>query len=1134
MPKKRTPLKRDATPTRIMTRPSKLRTPRPSANPPASNNPLPTVDEESDEPASSPIRATAKPKAKTPVKPKTPAKPKKPAAPKATAKKGTRKSKTPKAAAPAVVDLSGDDSAEERDGGSPEKGIVIPSADSSPLSSPVSVPSSPYASAKTPKTVKRRRQALDGKPYKDVDASDDEPAPSPTAKAVAGPNRKSVQFADRTYKPDEESSDEEDDPQPQAVSRKRKLPNYEDEASEADDEEQENTDPEEDSDYLYFLGDLARSTEAAAGFHESPVRAPVPQAGVSGDAQLQESLLLTIDSASSVISESVTDSTVVQPSRRFSISSVRGSNYHSPKRLRVNPPAAVDPPNIETADSSTDEDQANDPSDPIRAAKVLFSKAQQAPGPLDLGEISALFMVLQEQISAFCKRHFNFDLTPAQEEAWPLHLLVTKHKPLFEVTQWIADGSGCGWRNFFTKKENRRHLVHGIIGEFFQQHIFKHTAFGIREDMVEALEDIDREYLRYDAFVRNKKKAAYLEKSRLKDGYFPTPGSRPQQPQYPPTHQYQRDVDLAVRRLVSTILQVLEPLLPPPCFDPLVRRSRQTTSQRNQGALMRNGIWFDLFDLISKAATLHHCIRFAGASGLVVRIAPHVAKGTMFTVDDADRNICVNAAELNASASRPQGTGTDARLRVKMTCFGRVEAVMPRGLDLEQMETEQNAAKAAGHILTREDAERKLFPKLPYELQETEAGRNAVAHLNPVPGTEWNTALYQASVEDHVDQRFRRQTTPSLSTEAAASHPFVTIYPRVAPSNLYCEWVSVAQSPSDSASPDRGGQTLWEAVLEARSEHFASCLLEDAWNTVSDPRLLRQVLGWSIATGVGVFGTRALVRMLASPRSQEALTGVQSNAGHALSAFSAAGASATSYLSALLTSSTRTSTTLWATRIDPRERMWTPRFYTTRDTITSTVTGRPRKKPNTLSKAILDALLGTPDSFASSSSELATTVTTPMEVDDDSTMESSSNLGMHDTLTSTITEDTTIVTVPMELDDSDEPTVDSSPTPETHDPLSSTSVEDVTTMTPAPTPMPTPMDVDESTTHSTPASQTTLDANAAQEILKTTETLSGSAGKTPTTKPFTFHSTVKRGTEEFSKIQEMIRKRMKAEGRLVE
>ncbi|EXJ59743.1 hypothetical protein A1O7_03890 [Cladophialophora yegresii CBS 114405] len=1071
-----------------MTRPSKLRTPRASTNQPTSNNPLPTVEEAAETIDSSPTPAATNPKPKTPAKPKSPAKSKTAATPKATTKKGTGKPKTPTPPPPEAVEVSDDDNAEKPEGGSPERGIVVSSTDSSPLSSPKSVPSSPFGRITTPKPGKKRRTAFEDKTYKDDDVSNEEPAPSPTPKAVAGPKRKTVKFVDKTYTPGQESSDDESNPRPKDSSRKRKSPQYEDEASEVDDEEQEEDDY--DYDYLYFLDDLNRSTEAA-GLDEELVQEAAPQTSFP-----EESEVPTSGPASPTISGPNTIPSIETPieslSRSTSSSGSRGSNRPSPKRQRTTSPSAVSPSHKDTTELGVDGDKVNDSNDPIAVAKALFMTVQKAPRPLDLGEISALFMVLQEKISLFCKTHFDFELTPDQQEAWSMHLLDTKYKALYEVTQWIADGSGCGWRNFFTKKENRRHLVHGIVSEYFQQHIFKHTAFGIPEDMLEELEDIDREYLRYDAFVRNKKKAAYMENSRFVDEYFPTPGDHPPHPEYPPNHQYHDDVDLAARRLATTIMQVLEPLLPPPCFDPLqVRQWRMSASQRDLAALLRNDIWFDLVDLIRKAVALHHCIRFAGHSGLVVRIAPHVAKGTMFTVDDADRNICVNAEELNSSASRPQGP--DARLRVKMTCFGRVEAVMPRGLDLEQMEKEQAAAKAAGYVLTREEAERKLFPKLPYELQETDAGRNAVAHLDPVPGTEWNTALYRANLESHVDQRFSRETTPTMMPQAV-SHPFVTIYPRVAPSNLYCEWVSADKS---SQGWNQRAQTLWEAVQEARNEKFMFALREDVWNTITDPFLLQWLVYCGIAGSVGIYGTRQLVRMLEAPRSQEVLTDVQTSASHALSALSAVGISATSYLSRLLTSSTRASTTLWATRIHPSEWTYFAPLTVPRDTFTSTVIGTPRTRTTTVEveTSILDTVLETHDPLRSMATEDVTTLTTPMEVDE-----------------------STMMTTPIDVDESEVMT------------------------TPTDTPMDTPdatTGVGESTPQTSQSSGT--DADAADGLLSSlraagilTASESGTDSPKATLKEYVFRSTVDRDSEEFAWIQEMVRKRMKAEGKLVD
>jgi hypothetical protein len=134
----------------------------------------------------------------------------------------------------------------------------------------------------------------------------------------------------------------------------------------------------------------------------------------------------------------------------------------------------------------------------------------------------------------------------------------------------------------------------------------------------------------------------------------------------------------------------------------------------------------------------------------------------------------------------------------------------------------------------------------------------------------------------------------------------------------------------------------------------------------------------------------------------------------------------------------------------------------------------------------------------------------------------------------------------MEVDsDNEQPTVDSSSLPETtHDPLplATASIEDVTTMTttmtPEPTPIATPMDVDESTTtptptpHPTPETQMTPDSNPSQESLQATGTLTENAARTRTTKPYVWRSTVDPGSEEFARIQEMVRKRMRKEGKL--
>lgn len=489
------------------------------------------------------------------------------------------------------------------------------------------------------------------------------------------------------------------------------------------------------------------------------------------------------------------------------------------------------------------------PHDTIRDARRLLRDLESAPRAVDLGELSALFLVVQEKISHFCSRHFDFQLNFAQRAAWPMHHLATKYKNLMEAAQFVASAGPEGWRPVFTQHGYRRHLVHAVLGEWLTQGIFKATLFGVRrEDVRRELEDIDVRYLKYDAFVRNKKRALHIETLRLAGDYFPIPGDsdagRRSDPDFPTTDDYERDMDFAAREMATTLLEtVLEPLLPPPIFDPLVSRRSQTHAVREAADKLRNDIYFDLVGLIRKVICLHHCIRFSGREGLVVRVAPHVPKGTVLSPEDANRNIVVNGADL--SASKP-ADGAGAKLQVKMTCFGRVDAVMPHGLDLEAMEIEQQAAEAAGTPLTREDAERDLFPVLPYELQDTDAGRAAASNTAAPLGTEWTANILRAGFAAQVAGRsIPRGSVNKNETDVPAKSPFVTIYPHVAASNIFCEWIPSAPSTPRSPSFHRA-QSLKAAVRRACTANLFTCMAENVWSTLTSPSFLQ----WTLLAGM--------------------------------------------------------------------------------------------------------------------------------------------------------------------------------------------------------------------------------------------------------------------------------------------
>lgn len=482
----------------------------------------------------------------------------------------------------------------------------------------------------------------------------------------------------------------------------------------------------------------------------------------------------------------------------------------------------------EEEDAAMDEDNHWE----IDHADELFEELVQEPRALALDEVSALFVRMQEMCFRFSQQYFSFRLRPRQEQSWPLHLLSTRYRSLMLVTQFIADGSQHTWRNFFTKPEHRRHLVNGILGEWFNQRIFKHTAFGVPKTIVEEFEAIDHEFIHYDAFVRSKKRAQCLAEyfskaNRLKNG------------------KHAQHLAQASTKLANELMTVIHPLLPMPLYNPIRGEKTPRFRDKNAADSIQHAIFMGLVDLIKKMAALHLSIRLTGANGTIVRIASHVAKGSRFEGSEADHNICLNAQWCNTN--RPVSLTPNDSLQVKMTCWGRVEAVVPQGpdqLELEQAQHRYSAARSRGEEPSWEQLQEDLFPAYPYDLQTTHAGRAAVANDQPLPGTEWNIAFAKAG----LDERYRLDETEDEdgdengrgsgdnSSAGPARGPFVTIYPRVAPSNVYCEWVrsspTTHRAPGASGSIQQGEQkklSLAQAIAHARRNASIYYRLQDAY-----------------------------------------------------------------------------------------------------------------------------------------------------------------------------------------------------------------------------------------------------------------------------------------------------------------
>ena len=468
--------------------------------------------------------------------------------------------------------------------------------------------------------------------------------------------------------------------------------------------------------------------------------------------------------------------------------------------------------NLVSVDPST-------PAVPNTPATNLLDRIERTPESLSPEEIAALFRVLKKEARRFAKRHFQFELSEAQKAAWPLHDLVAKYPALLLTTQYIADGSQRTWRRFFTEKIPRRSLAFGVLGEWFKHHVFGATCFGLPEDQVQELEDQDREYLHYDAFVRSKHRADLIN-----DFLY---GVEDDLDIFPGTDANERvaDVDVAAQKLADELISVLEPLMAPPAFDPL-GRSKDRASL-GQATRYRTLLRIDLVRLIHRAAGLARSIRLTGHDGTIVRICPAVPKGSQF-FHTAPFN-CINKKMCTKTWNAPNSEHD--KLRITMTCWGRVEMVTPTGLDVEQLALKEAELKAnlpqMPHQAFSWEASKDyadVFAELPCELQDEE-GRL---------GTESITIM------DNDNKPLTYH--PTLLRGA-----YVTYYPKISSHEVYCEWTpepgSSVISNSESLDP-KYKLSLLDAIAEARRQHGLPAVYNSRvqmWNTLM---LLEPAFEW--------------------------------------------------------------------------------------------------------------------------------------------------------------------------------------------------------------------------------------------------------------------------------------------------
>lgn len=370
----------------------------------------------------------------------------------------------------------------------------------------------------------------------------------------------------------------------------------------------------------------------------------------------------------------------------------------------------------------------------------FVTKLEDSPGLLRLYHVGPIFSHFQNEIQLFTEHYFDYAITPEQRSAWPLHELESRYLPLMLITQYIADGSQYGWRNFFTNSESRSVLASGIIGEWLSERVFNHTAFGFDSETIRQLEDMDREYLHFDAFTRSKKRAIMIKAFLARD-----------------KRQVQSNLIKAGEELAEELLTVLEPLLP----------TFFASKQGHDVTALHDEIKDALTDLVTRAAIFHRAIRVLGEDGTLVRIAPAVQKGSQYY--RTAPFIISNGAMVTKTKHHGISNGQEGKLKIKMTCFPRVEAYVPHGPDAEELTQLEHAFKT----------------------EMIEKGEDDVA-VEAFDWEDWAHRTWPELPRDCVGDVQRTFYGKALSDEEGGDvkmlGAYVTTYPHLASHRVYCEW----------------------------------------------------------------------------------------------------------------------------------------------------------------------------------------------------------------------------------------------------------------------------------------------------------------------------------------------------------
>jgi hypothetical protein len=265
---------------------------------------------------------------------------------------------------------------------------------------------------------------------------------------------------------------------------------------------------------------------------------------------------------------------------------------------------------------------------------------------IKMEEICTAFDFLKPQIQVYCRESYSYTAPAADQVEPSFTYLKVKHLELFRYIQYVADSSQYGWDKLIKVGNQRENLVYAIISRALISHVFDAELFGASAKHNEALLEMCREYLYYDAFVRNNHRAEMIKSILLNEAKNNSTAENS-------PYTYFQDAISLIERRIDVLLQPLR-----------VADPESPSIQPKES----------LHSILQTALKIHLAIRLAGANGTVYRFQdPHTLSPW-----DANNMNCVNQRKMDLSVHHGEEP------LVKISCFPAAFATVPSGPNLEQ------------------------------------------------------------------------------------------------------------------------------------------------------------------------------------------------------------------------------------------------------------------------------------------------------------------------------------------------------------------------------------------------------------------------------------------------------------------